>query len=121
MGIFRDAVGYQAKGFVAKAVGGAGAHPSGGLDAIADDLARADAEDHVTTQKYSGFANGTIYLLHERAHIELAKQYFAAHRTQDAINELQRAIDILPDPASSVAIEHLRQNSPDLAAEIARL
>ena len=115
MGIFRDAVGYRAHGLVGEVVDGTGSHPTTRLDRIAAALRKEDVEDGVATRRYASFPNATVYLLYQRAHVELAKQYFAAHRMDRVQAELERALEMYPsDRATATALDLMRRHDPSL-------
>jgi hypothetical protein len=121
MAVLRDAVGYRAQGFIGEVVfdGSLRDHPGTGLDAIATQLDRADVEDGVTTQARSSFPNATIYLFHERAHVELAKEYFAEHRLDGVERELRSAVALYPsDPQAAAALRMVVSHDPQLTQYI---
>jgi hypothetical protein len=120
MGLFRDAIGYRARGFVGEMVDGTRHNPGSDLDAVADELERADREIGVDTRAHGRFPNLTIYVFHERAHIELAKQYLLEDRLDAVDRELQRALDVLPlDTQLRGALELLRRGDPQARDYIA--
>jgi hypothetical protein len=122
MGYLRDAVGYRANGFVGEVVDGVRDHPGSNLDEIAAELARADAQDGVDSQTFHNAANGTMYLIHNRAHIELAKQFFAEHRLDAVDRELRAALRLYPaDTATASVLPLLAKNDPQLGDLIRQL
>jgi Protein O-mannosyl-transferase TMEM260-like len=122
MGLFRDAVGYRAEGLVGVVVDGVRGHPGTGLDRIAADLDRADAQDGVASRVHAGFPNAKFYLYHNRAHVELAKQYYAAKQMADVDRQLSLAIALDPgDIQTRSALSMLRGNDPRLATYISEI
>ncbi len=110
----RQLLAYRADGFVGEIVDGSpGAQPATGTDVgavLRDESAavqRADVDDGLDGKKYLRFPNLALYYFHERAHVELAKQYALAGDLDHAAQEIDRARTALPADIS-----------PDLAAAV---
>jgi hypothetical protein len=72
-----------------------------------DDDARLDGT------KYLRFPTRSAYIFHERAHIELAKQYAKAHDLEGAQRELERAAAVYPDDNTvPTVLRRIRDDDP---------
>jgi hypothetical protein len=117
MALDKDRYGYRAHGLVGEVVDGTGAHTdtAGALDTASRALLKADTSDRLARGKYSRFPNQWLYYFHQRAHVELAKQYFMNGNVKAVATELHRALALAsrPDePNTLYALELLRRNDP---------
>jgi hypothetical protein len=110
-----SSIGYRAQGFVGEVVDGTGAHAAIGTGVTAADLDRADRADGLGSTRYNRFPNEFAYYFHQRAHIELAKQLWIAGDKSAVEQQLERALDLVPnDTNSHFALEHLRDHDPKI-------
>ena len=99
-------------------VDGKGPHAAGDLGAIAATVLRADHDDGLANGAYLRFPNFDVYFFHERAHIELAKQYMLAKDLTGAERELQRAGDADPSDAQVRLIVRYIDQHPSQATNL---
>jgi hypothetical protein len=111
---------YRAAGFVGEIVDGRpGAQPATGSNVEAElqkesaALAAADIADGLAGKKYLRFPNLSLYFFHERAHVELAKQYDIYGDFFHAAQELERARAALPNDISPNLGPAVREQNPD--------
>jgi hypothetical protein len=113
-------IGYRAQGFVGVVVDGTGPHAAAGNGVTAADLDRADRADGLGSTRYLRFPNELLYYIHQRAHIELAKQLLMRGDQRGVQQQLERAVALVPtDTPSQIVLRHLRQHDPK-AADLVR-
>ena len=105
---------YRTRGLVGEVVDGTGPQVVEDAPAIEESLARADADDGLAGTKYLHFPNAFVYYFHERAYIELAKQYAVQDNLDAALVELEHALDVFPpDEATRGVLELGRRHDPN--------
>jgi hypothetical protein len=111
--VFRDKIGYESDGLVAKVVDGAvGPHVAPNLNALSAELAAADHHDGVLEAHSNNFPKLAIPYLYERAHIELAKAYAKQGDLKAATAEVERAAaDFRPDKLAQQINQYLHQST----------
>ncbi|HEY5014055.1 MAG TPA: hypothetical protein VIK61_15330, partial [Acidimicrobiia bacterium] len=115
-------IGYRAQGFVGKVVDGTGPHAAIAGAVTAGDLDRADRVDGLGTTRYLRFPNEFLYYIHQRAHIELAKQLLMRGGLTGVEHQLERAVALVPsDTPARIALTHLREHDPHVADRIRNL
>jgi hypothetical protein len=107
--------GYRAHGFVGEFVDGSGPHAAVGGRLTAADLDRADRNDGLGSTRYLRFPNEFVYYIHQRAHIELAKQLSLSGDEAGVGRQLERAVALVPsDTPARIALKHFRDHDPKL-------
>ena len=115
-------IGYRAEGFVGRVVDGTGAHEGGSEAARAVALRRADEDDGLTGRRLPDFPNQFVYSFHQRADIELAKQFLLRKDMSGVESELQAAHTLVPDDTpTKIALALLARNDPRANAYIRNL
>jgi hypothetical protein len=114
---------YRAAGFVGEIVDGKdgkpGAQPATGSNVEADlqkasaALVAADVADGLAGKRYLRFPNLALYFFHERAHVELAKQFDLYGDFFHAAQELNRARAALPNDISPDLGPAVQGQNPD--------
>jgi hypothetical protein len=100
-------IGYVADGLVGRVVDGTGPQRSADSRAASAALAAEDQAGGLDGTAHLQFPNYLLYYFHERAHIELAKQYALSNDTSGAINELRSALSIEPDDGVARGVYNL--------------
>jgi len=122
MAFLGNAVGYEADGLVGRVVAGTGPHVNSSLDADADALHRADSDDGLSGDRWRRFPNQFVYYFHQRAHIELAKQFLLRADPAAVESQLEAALTLVPkDGPSNVALALLRRHDPSADSYIRSL
>jgi hypothetical protein len=122
MAFLGGALGYQASGFVGRVVDGTGPHVSASLNADAAAVHDADEVDGLSGNRWSQFPNEFVYYIHQRAHVELAKQYLMQGDTTRVESELQAAHDLVPDDTpTNIALHLLEQHDPRASTVVRNL
>jgi hypothetical protein len=97
-------VPYRTDGFVGEVVDGkVGPHPVSALDALAAEVDNSDTLDGLDGGAYRRLVYRTIYAIHERAHLELAKAYALENNLGAAIGQIRLANAINPVDAQTLA------------------
>ena len=122
MAFLGTGIGYQADGFVGRVVDGTGPHANASPDEEAAVLMEADKADGLAGARWPDFPNQFVYYFHQRAHIELAKQFLLQADTPAVESQLQQAHTLVPsDTPTSIALTLLQQHDSRANAYIRSL
>jgi hypothetical protein len=112
-------IGYRSQGFVGRVSTGTGPQAGPPPSETASALARADHDDGLAASDEGRFPTLLVYLFHQRAHIELAKQYLLAGDLGGVQDQLLAAHTLEPgDGPTRIALNLLQQHDKQAAAYI---
>jgi 4-amino-4-deoxy-L-arabinose transferase-like glycosyltransferase len=112
MSIFRDKIGYESQGLVARIVAGpTGPQVAPNLGALVAQMDAADRHDGLLAPHSNNFPNPAVHFIYDRAHIELAKQYAKQGNLGAATAEVAHAAADYPaDTSTDQILRYLRQS-----------
>jgi hypothetical protein len=112
-------IGYRSQGFVGRVATGTGPQAGPAPSETANVLAGADRDDGLGATDDGRFPITFAYLYHQRAHIELAKQYLLSGDLEGVQNQLLAAHALEPgDGPTRIALNLLREHDQQAAAYI---
>ena len=114
MDVLGSFVPYRTEGFVGEVVDGKiGPRPVNDVDALATEVNESDTVDGLNGGAYRRLVYLTIYLVHEGAHLEVAKAYALVHNARAAIEQVRLANAI--NPVLGQTLSQLAHLSPRAA------
>jgi len=104
MRVLAPYVAYRTDGYVGEVVEGKpGPRPAGDIGALASEVDKSDAADGLGRGTSRRLVWKTIYAIHERAHLELAKAYALRHDLGAAVEQIRLANEANPVDAPALA------------------
>ncbi|MDQ1465748.1 MAG: hypothetical protein QOH10_163, partial [Actinomycetota bacterium] len=120
MASYQTHIPFRLRGLVAEVVNGR-AETSIDRGALAATLIRNDRSDGIAGHAYLRYPNVAIQFLYARAHIELAKEFAAAHELEPARTELARALDDFPDDSTTTLVLKFSRQPEEKPADVERV